>query len=189
MSNVTQKELISSSVSSQNEENVFDVDGIIDRLLMIYGAKSDSAYSTLRGVARSTVGNWRKRKTIPYSECEHAFLEHNASLDWIFTGEGSMYRAKTGVYVPKDDGSDVHYRVNVNSKGVANVVNNHGVNNGNIVAQGGTDRTEQGGNEQLLINFITWFMKNHDATDQAWLVGQLARSVPEFKEWRDNPPT
>ena len=110
------------------------------------------------------------------------------SIDWLLIGEGSMYRADNGG-VQKDDGSDVHYRVTVkNSKGVANVVNNHGVNNGNIVAQGGTDRTEQGGNEQLLINFITWFMKNHDATDQAWLVGQLARSVPEFKEWRDNPP-
>ena len=80
-----------------------------------------------------------------------------------------MYRANAGIYIHKDDGSDVQYRVNVkNIKEVANVVNNHRVNNGNIVAQGSTGRPAvQGENEQLLINFITWFMQNHDATDQA----------------------
>lgn len=76
-----------------------------------------------------------------------------------------MYCANAGVYIPKDDGSDVQYRVNVK---IANVVNNHRVNNGNIVAQSSTGRPAvQGENEQLLINFITWFMQNHDATDQA----------------------
>lgn len=72
---------------------MFDVNAIIDRLLLLAGAKNDTEYCLKRDLARSTIGNWRKRQSVPYSECEFMFFEHNASMDWILTGEGSMFRS------------------------------------------------------------------------------------------------
>jgi len=64
-----------------------DVSDVIDRLLLVLGAKNDTDYAVLRELPRSTVGNWRRRQSVPYSECEYIFTKYGVSFDWMLTGK------------------------------------------------------------------------------------------------------
>ncbi|MDD5394872.1 MAG: helix-turn-helix domain-containing protein [Thiothrix sp.] len=71
-----------------------DADAVIDRMLLVSGVSSDSAYAAMYGLPRSTVGNWRRRKAIPYAECERLFLR-GVSFDWLLAGQGNANRHET----------------------------------------------------------------------------------------------
>lgn len=73
---------------------------MLDRLQLVFGVKDDSALCLAMGTKRSTVGNWRNRGTIPYSECVKVAQEKNLSLDWLLTGEGPMFRGESAAPVP-----------------------------------------------------------------------------------------
>lgn len=156
---------------SQKEETRFDVDGVINRLLQFYGAKNDTDYATMRHLARSTVGNWRKRKSIPYSECEFMFLEYGASMDWLLNGEGSQYRSQP-IQV-------------VNYGRESNVVTT-GVNNGHIVAEVGIQQynTELGGRGQRICNWVRDYVASHSSEDVGHFEERLRRAFPEFESFK-----
>lgn len=69
-----------------------DAGSVIDRLHLIYDVDTDSGLCEVAGINRQTLGNWRSRGKIPYTECVMAAEKHGASLDWLLTGEGPMYR-------------------------------------------------------------------------------------------------
>lgn len=67
-------------------------DAVTDRLLQVYGIKSDNQLSDLLKIKRSTLGNWRSRDSVPYAICVMAAEEKGISLDWLLTGKGPMRR-------------------------------------------------------------------------------------------------
>ena len=67
-------------------------DAVLDRLQLLFMAKSDSALATAMNVSRSTLGSWRARGAIPYAECVNLAGERALSLDWLLMGEGEMHR-------------------------------------------------------------------------------------------------
>lgn len=156
------------SINSSQKEQTLDGSAIVDRLLLVYKAKSDSDYASKRGLARSTVGNWRVRPSVPYSECEHAFLQLNVSMDWLLTGVGNMYRSSAPIS-----------QIVTMGKGHA-VVSQNTVNNGNIVTAVGAGSVSEGGKGQRLCDFIHWFERNCGMDDMVWLEQHILRTVPEF---------
>ena len=72
-----------------------DATALVDRLQVVFGAKDDTELSRLMGQKRSTVGNWRNRGSIPYSECVNVAVERGICLDWLLTGEGPMQRGQS----------------------------------------------------------------------------------------------
>lgn len=69
-----------------------DSAALVDRLQLVFGAKDDTELSRLMGQKRSTVGNWRNRGSIPYTDCVAVAEEKGISLDWLLTGVGPMRR-------------------------------------------------------------------------------------------------
>ena len=69
-----------------------DSAAVVDRLRAVYGVKDDSELTKAMDQKRSTVGNWRNRGTVPYTECVKVAGQHGISLDWLLTGEGPMRR-------------------------------------------------------------------------------------------------
>ncbi|WMR35702.1 helix-turn-helix transcriptional regulator [Metapseudomonas otitidis] len=68
----------------------------MDRLHEVFGVKNDNQLGDVLQVNRSTLGNWRSRDSVPYTICVDVALERGVSLDWLLTGEGSMYRENGG---------------------------------------------------------------------------------------------
>lgn len=68
----------------------------MDRLHEVFGVKNDNQLGDALQVNRSTLGNWRSRDSVPYTICVDVALERGVSLDWLLTGEGSMYRENGG---------------------------------------------------------------------------------------------
>lgn len=69
-----------------------DSAALVDRLQVVFGAKDDTELSRLMGQKRSTVGNWRNRGSVPYTDCVEVAEERGISLDWLLTGVGPMRR-------------------------------------------------------------------------------------------------
>lgn len=63
---------------------------MLDRLQQAAGVKSDSALSRALFINRATLGNWRKRNSVPYSICVIFSVENGISLNWLLAGQGSM---------------------------------------------------------------------------------------------------
>ena len=87
--------MINPSTNHAQKEQKINVNDVIDRLLLVCGAKNDTDYAVLRNLPRSTVGNWRRRQSVPYTECEYMFTEFGVSFDWILTGKGEKYHQTT----------------------------------------------------------------------------------------------
>ena len=68
---------------------------VLDRLQILFGVDSDSDLCKAINVNRATLGTWRVRNSVPYSLCVKVAEEKGASLDWLLTGEGEMYRTET----------------------------------------------------------------------------------------------
>ena len=77
-----------------------DSAALVDRLQLVFGAKDDTELSRLMGQKRSTVGNWRNRGSIPYTDCVEVAEEKGISLDWLLTGAGPMRRDEEGQAAP-----------------------------------------------------------------------------------------
>jgi hypothetical protein len=128
----------------------------------------------LLGVRKDNVGSWDTRTPPPYEVI--TFLMKNFHLNpyWLLLGDGEMY-ASTETVLQKT----IHY-------GKDSTVVTTGVNNGHIVAEGGsnTNYNFQGGRGLRLCEFVTWWMANHEPDDQAWLEKQVERAVPEYAAWK-----
>jgi transcriptional regulator with XRE-family HTH domain len=65
-------------------------EGIIDRLKMVVKVNTDSELANAIGVSKSTISNWKNRKSIDY-DLVFSFCEH-INLDWLLTGKGDMLK-------------------------------------------------------------------------------------------------
>lgn len=60
---------------------------IIARMKERLDVESDAKLAELLGVPASTLANWRRRRSLPYSVCVRAALEHGLSLDSLILGK------------------------------------------------------------------------------------------------------
>lgn len=68
------------------------LDAVLERLMTVFAVDSDSDLARKLDVNRQTLGSWRSRQSIPYALCVNVSEAEGVSLDWLLTGEGSMYR-------------------------------------------------------------------------------------------------
>ena len=128
----------------------------------------------LLGVKKDNVGSWDTRTNPPYDVIIFLMKEYHLNPYWLLLGEGEMYDLGS---LQKNGGS-VNY-------GKDSTVVTTGVNNGHIVAEGGSNTYHyQGGRGLRLCEFVRWWMESHDAEDQVWLEKQLERAVPEYLDWK-----
>jgi len=65
---------------------------VLERLSQVLGVDSDSSLSKELGVPRTTLSSWKNRDSVPYEQCIDIAKKCGVSLDWLLTGEGSMYK-------------------------------------------------------------------------------------------------
>lgn len=71
-------------------------DEVLERLKLVLGESSDSGLARAIGGTPQTISSWRQRNSIPYSKCVEISQSTGASLDWLLTGTGSMYKDASG---------------------------------------------------------------------------------------------
>ena len=75
---------------------------VLDRMKEAVEAKNDSELAKVIGVAKTTISSWRKRDSIPYSECVEISFRYVVRLDWLLTGRGQAYERETYLDGPID---------------------------------------------------------------------------------------
>lgn len=72
--------------------NILDKTSVLNRIKSFYKLKGNADLARFLGVAPNTITNWYGRKTfdidIIYTKCV------DINLDWLLTGEGSMFRSE-----------------------------------------------------------------------------------------------
>ena len=71
-----------------------DIRVILTRLYKALGITKDIEFAKKINVKQSTISAWKNRGTIPCEILIDVAQKNNISLDWLFTGEGSMYKDK-----------------------------------------------------------------------------------------------
>ena len=73
------------------------VPDIIARLRQATGAADDADLARrLRLSSRAVVSNWKRRDTVPLSECLQVARDQGVSLDWLLLGRGAMRLERRG---------------------------------------------------------------------------------------------
>ncbi len=65
---------------------------VIDRILQLLDIDSDSELAKRLNVSKTAVSLWRSRNRVPYEKCVELSESKLASLNWLLTGEGPMFR-------------------------------------------------------------------------------------------------
>ena len=76
---------------------------VVDRLKTLFLCSSDRELSNLIGRPPTTVSAWRKKNTIPLDLVMDVSSKKQVSLDWLLTGNGSMYRDDDASAAVNDD--------------------------------------------------------------------------------------
>ena len=150
--------------------------GEVDRLLFLI-EKEGISYEELAELSDASVRTVKNtiydNKPIGMKLLRGLQKKKGVSVDWLLLGEGDMY-TRMGTVQQKM----VNY-------GKDSTVVTTGVNNGHIVAEGGSNTNYmQGGRGLRLCEFVQWWMANRDGADQIWLDKQIERAVPEYAAWK-----
>ena len=73
-------------------EDTTSAKGILERLRQGTGAKSDSELGRMVGVSQQAIYNARNGNKLPDAWVRRAAQQFNLSMDWLYFGEGNMYR-------------------------------------------------------------------------------------------------
>lgn len=159
---------------------ILNTNFVPNRILEIAEARhvSIKELSEELGMPYSTFHHYASGRSVPKLDFFVSIFHLGINLDWFMTGEGEMYRANRPDQLMIDDRSPKY------GKGSA-VVNQSGINNGNIVTAVGYNESNTGGRAERICTFVRDYMQSHDGEDQIWLEKQLERAVPEYKEWKD----
>lgn len=65
---------------------------VIARLKRAIKAENDARIAEELGLSGSGFANIKKRSSLPYERLEQICNSRNVSMDWLLTGEGSMWR-------------------------------------------------------------------------------------------------
>lgn len=79
-------------------------DPVIDRMRSALGLTTDRALSQYFERGPSTVSNWRKRNSVPFTECVQLAVEKGMSLDWLILGVGDPQLSRHAI--PDTAGAD-----------------------------------------------------------------------------------
>ena len=86
------------------------LDDIILRMKTALSLKSDRQLAHFLEIAPQSVSTWRSRNTTPYALCDQVSQKVGVSIDWLLTGEGSMYRHQANAQADTDHAdSDLVY--------------------------------------------------------------------------------
>lgn len=77
----------------------FSAEKVLERLKGVLNASSDSALARALDTTPQTISSWKARDSVPYAKCVSLAEEEGLSLDWLLTGQGTMYRDKTSTGV------------------------------------------------------------------------------------------
>lgn len=67
-------------------------EAVISRLKLVLRVDSDAELCRVTGVNKQTLSNWKSRNSVPYPLCVLVSEDKEASLDWLLTGSGPIYR-------------------------------------------------------------------------------------------------
>ena len=84
---------------------------IMDRAKVLLNASSDSYLAETLGFTRQAWNNRKHKQSIPYQEIVNLASKHNIDINWLITGEGSMYRDDASAAVNDDLVSIDHYPI------------------------------------------------------------------------------
>jgi hypothetical protein len=87
---VNTQELIARIFTFRGKDLPVDVNGIIERLRLVYGAKNDSQLSQALNLGKSATSNWRHRNAPPVDICFETACSKGVSMDWLLFGVGDM---------------------------------------------------------------------------------------------------
>ncbi|MGB0695401.1 MAG: helix-turn-helix domain-containing protein [Rhodospirillaceae bacterium] len=73
-------------MNTADDLNQLDALAIIDRMKEAAETSLDTELATYLGLPKTTVSSWRRRKTIPYSDCVRLSYMTGQPVDWILTG-------------------------------------------------------------------------------------------------------
>jgi hypothetical protein len=77
------------NMNTPNENEVREqINAVIERLKLVYGADTDLDLSRKMNFSHGTVNVWRARGLMPYKQCFQASMERNVSIDWLVSGKG-----------------------------------------------------------------------------------------------------
>lgn len=68
-------------------------EAVIERIRTSIGVKTDAELCRALNLKPQTLSGWKSRDSIPYELCEQVVSKYDASMDWLLTGEGAMYRS------------------------------------------------------------------------------------------------
>lgn len=68
-------------------------ESVLERLKVVLETASDSALARALDATPQTISSWKKRDSVPYAKCVSVARESGVSLDWLLTGEGTMYKS------------------------------------------------------------------------------------------------
>jgi Bacteriophage CI repressor helix-turn-helix domain. len=73
-------------------KNDFNFDDIIPRLKTAINVSNDADLAGRMGMKPNTFSNRKKSGSLPYEEIIRIADSENVNINWIFSGQGSMYR-------------------------------------------------------------------------------------------------
>lgn len=123
---------------------------------------------------RSVVSNWKRRGTVPLSECLQLARRYGVTLDWLLTGEGAMYRRAAPSSVRDSD-----------SAGEDAIGLWLAQDEGPFDGLFGPPEQPQPPDRRLAAVLDWWraWWATASEEDRVWALVQLRRNIPEAGEW------
>jgi hypothetical protein len=90
MSDAKEREVVAQVVAQNRESCATTFDAILDRMKLVVGAKSDTAFAKAMGLNQSSVSGAKERQSIPPAWAIQLAEKFDISIDWIWFGKGRM---------------------------------------------------------------------------------------------------
>jgi hypothetical protein len=65
-----------------------DVVSVLSRLKTLFAVETDADLAEAMEIKKTTLSSWKRRESVPYSECVQIAQERMVSLDWLLAGRG-----------------------------------------------------------------------------------------------------
>ena len=186
-----------SQVQSSSSSN--SSDEIVDRLRVAYGVATDVELSRALKLDKSTISGWRKRDSPrPLEFCKLAAERFGWSMDWLVFGVGERRR---GDAPPRSRADEVLDGMRREAEYVVAQMEREDAERAARTersleerAQWHWDFTRRSCAEDAdfpqLLELLAWLLSWWEAVgpeDHAWLMGQLARHIPDWAQRHERP--
>ena len=100
MSDAKEREVVAQVVAQNRESCATTFDAILDRMKLVVGAKSDTAFAKAMGLNQSSVSGAKERQSIPPAWAIQLAEKFDISIDWIWFGKGRMKPEGGAIFRP-----------------------------------------------------------------------------------------